>query len=348
MDKEELQKNIALYYSRLQPKAQEFFSKMEWLVALGKMSEKYSLNDSEKETLGTETTLLLLGAIHPVEYEEVLVKELSLSPQTLENLMKEIENSMLADVRQQLIEAYNSNRKFETGPAEEDKEVNISVKPDSAITQNLDSRFDKLPENIQEVVEKSNYQNTLYEIARARKLSITQMGILDTVTTDLMVGAIHSDQYRGVLLKKLGLSESDTTSLVNEINEKVFKTIRGGMMKMSEVKTQKTEAVPMPKPDIRPLESDLDTLKAHGIEIVPDLPAVHEAQLPQAGKLEIEAPHPILAQKMSTVVQTPTIKNQYELKSSPEKTTEVKNTAPVAPKTTSYPKGADPYRAIPE
>lgn len=335
MDKQELQKNIALYYSKLQPKAQEFFSKMEWLTNLENISEKYGLNDLQKETLGTETTLLLLGIIHPVEYEETLTDKLSVDSRTFENIIKDIEDSMLADIRQQLVEAYNSNIKSETESIAAEKEGGTAVNPKPTVVQNLDSRFDKLPENIQGVVEKSNYQNTLYEIARARKLSITQMGILDTVTADLMVGAVHSDQYRNVLLKKLGLSEPDTTSLVNEINEKVFKTIRGGMMKMSEVKTQKTEAVPMPKPDIQPLKSDLDTLKAHGIEIVP-------------GKLEIEAPHPILAQKMSTVVQTPTIKNQYELKSSPEKTAEVKNTAPVPPKTTSYPKGADPYRAIPE
>mgnify|MGYP003451717344 FL=1 len=30
MDKEELQKKIAAYYSKLSPKAQEVYSKMEW------------------------------------------------------------------------------------------------------------------------------------------------------------------------------------------------------------------------------------------------------------------------------------------------------------------------------
>lgn len=317
MEKDELKKNIALYYSKLPPRAQDFFAKMEWLVNLQKISEKYGLNDEQKETLGTETTLLLLGIIHPVEYEENLSREISLDSSSWEKIIKEIENSMLSDVRQQLVEAFNANKKSDAEQIENaEKGEEGETKPQPDIVQKLDARFDKLPENIQGVVEKSNYQTILYSIAQARKLSIPQMGILDSVTTDLMLGTIHSDQYKGVLLKKLGLTEADTTALVEEINEKVFKTIRGGMMKMSSSEKTKPEA-------IQPSKDDLATLKKHGIDIV-------------SGTLEIEAPHPILQQKLSAPVQATSVKTDYTIKQKE------------VPKVTKYKPGEDPYRVVPE
>lgn len=313
MDKDELQKNIALYHSKLPPRAQEFFSKMEWLATLGRISEKYGLNDKQKETLGTETTLLLLGIIHPVEYEENLTNQLSLDPNAFEGILKEIENSMLSDVHQQLVEAYNANKKSETEEVVEQKTVEI--KPQPNIVQKLDARFDKLPENIQDVVEKSEYQTILYGIAQSHKLSITQMGILDAVTTDLMVGTIHPDEFKNALLKSLNLSEEETTALVNEINEKVFKKIRSQMMDIPNLNTK--------VPEIQPSKSDLSSLKSHGIEIVSD-------------KLEIEAPHSILYHKLSAPVQETTVKTDYTMRTKK------------VPTNTTYKPGEDPYRVVPE
>ncbi len=317
MDKQELQKNIALYYSKLPPRAQEFFAKMEWLANLNKLSEKYGLNDQQKETLGTETTLLLLGIIHPVEYEENLSQGLSLDANSFERVMKEIENSMLTDVRQQLIEAFDANKKSDAEQVENNavKET-IDTKPQPDIVQKLDPRFNKLPDNIQNVVEKSDYQTILYGIAQAHKLSITQMGTLDAVTTDLMVGTIHPDEFKGALLKSLSLSEEETTSLVNEINEKVFKKIRSQMMGINNPKPKAPETA-------QPSKGDLETLKSHGIEIVSD-------------KLEIEAPHPILQQKLSAPVQATSVKTDYTIK--PKDT----------PKPATYKPGEDPYRVVPE
>jgi hypothetical protein len=334
MDKDELQKNIALYYSKLPPKAQEVFAKQEWLTTLGKISEKYGLNEKQKETLGTETTLLLLGIIHPVEFEENLNKELGVDAGTLEKILVEMNNSILKDIHQQLVETFNANKKSKTSPAENT----------SDIVQTAEAQFEKLPKNIGDILRDSDFQTTLYGIAQEHKLSVTEMDVLDTVTTDLITGAIHPNEFKKSLLNKLDLPEGEVSTLVDEINEKIFKKIRQKMMGLN---------LPAPEELLTP-EADMEVLKSHGIEILQEgLPAVPEAQLLQAGKLELTPAkpdvHPILAQKMSAPVQTPTVKSNYGINNVPISTGEIKPPVPPqTPKTSTYKPGTDPYRIHPD
>ncbi len=379
MEKEELQKNIALYHSKLPQKAQDFFSKMEWLETLQKITKKYDLNATQQETLGTETTLVLLGMVHPVEYEENLAKELNLPKNYLDSIMQELENSILSENRPLLIDAYNTNKKNESASPEE--------KPaGDAIVQKLDVRFLKLPKEIREVVEKSNYQSALYAIAQAHKLSVTQMGVLDNVTTDLIIGTIHPDQFKDALTKSLSLPEEETVKLVDEVNTQVFKKIRQELVSISSSnKTGESEKAE--------LDNDMDTLKSHGIEILPvrtdegsqgpstsngintqkinitppqpvkiqeDLSAISKEKTLQAGKVEIKAPeikipptlvpnvHPILAQKMSAPVQTPVTKTQYGLNNAPKSALETVTPISTPKTSTTYKPGQDPYRVMPE
>ncbi|MFA6177762.1 MAG: hypothetical protein WC694_02615 [Candidatus Paceibacterota bacterium] len=111
MNPEELQRNIALYYSKLPPKVQEIFSSMKWLETLKQISLKYNLNNTQQETLGTETTLLLLGIIHLDEYQKNLWTELNLSEEFMDNIFKEINDSIINTIRPKLFEVFEKNVK---------------------------------------------------------------------------------------------------------------------------------------------------------------------------------------------------------------------------------------------
>ncbi len=300
---EQLEQTITEELKQLTPDAQKAVASVDWLKIAEDIGKQFDLRKEEVEDLQLETLLVLIGAVDldfftiNIENHVNTTKEMSI------NISKEVSSQIFKPILEKI-------------PGNEGKvgEIKTTYEPSkSGVVQKLDARFDKLPENIQGVVEKSNYQTILYSIAQARKLSISQMGILDSVTTDLMLGTIHSDQYKSVLLKKLGLTETDTAALVEEINEKVFKTIRGGMMKMSSSEKTKPEA-------IQPSKDDLATLKKHGIDIV-------------SGPLEIEAPHPILQQKLSAPVQATSVKTDYTIKQK---------------EVTKYKPGEDPYRVVPE
>ncbi len=277
MDKIELQQKIALYYSKLPPSVQVLFSSMKWLETLRIISRKYGLNDKQTETLGTETTLVLLGIIHPVEYEEVLTKELGLSTDSTDRMLVEIEESILKTIRPQLSQAFEANKSAESGEA-------------PYVGSDLDPRFDKLPTEIKNIIKESNYQETLYNAGKEYNLNVAQMGILETAVTDLTVGSIKPDAFENFLKANLGIAPETVRKLVNELNDQIFKKIREALVRNTERKevlerdrdtTKQEEAL------IFENKRDTAILNEHGIEIVPEKLEITGRQQPVINKEEI-------------------------------------------------------------
>lgn len=355
MDPQELQKNIALYYSKLSPKLRGFFSDMKWLEVLKEIGEKYTLSEEKKETLGTETTLVLLGVVSPEEYPEILTKELALPRETIGKILTEIDTLLLNSIQGDLIDAFNAN-------------TNV---------KSVNDRLIKLPGEVQKIIVESNYQPTLYDIATANKLNIEQMGELEKCLIDLITGVTDSSKFEDSVKTSLRLPSDRVHALVNDINEKILKEIRKKMVEISD------KPIKLPEVFGTNTENDKQILNSAGIEIIPDLPAVPSAQLMQAGKLELNSPlpeypsggggqippspsqgeglgvrsfppgasatpevgnntHPILAQKLSGFSSAPVVKTEHSLEniSQPVITTPSSNIA-------DKPK-MDPYREIPE
>ncbi len=110
MDQKELQQKIAEYYDKLPSDVQAIFSSMKWLETLETISTKYNLNEKQKETLATETTLLLLSILSPMEYADNLIKELEIADENIvKNILEEIDSSILKDIAPKLYETYNKN-----------------------------------------------------------------------------------------------------------------------------------------------------------------------------------------------------------------------------------------------
>jgi hypothetical protein len=236
MDQEQLKQKIAEYFVKLPKEAQEVFSSMTWLETLKNISSKYNLNDGQMEVLGTETTLVLLGIVHTEEYQEILEKELNLPKETLEKIMGEIDENILKTVKSQLDEVFKSN----TMSLAEEKYGG---------ERKLDEHFASLPKEVQEAINESGYQVALYEIAKNYKLTIEQMGILEEVTTKVMLNIIHPDKYEEELASKITIPREDIANLVKDVNEKILKTIREILKEhwdKSKQQEDKLEDIPIP------------------------------------------------------------------------------------------------------
>src|SRR3989344_1405333 len=295
MDQKELQKQIALFYSRLPPNAQALFSSMEWLETLKKISQKYKLTDEQIETLGTETTLALLGIIHLVEYEEALTNELRLPRNLMDKMMLEIEETIIKTIRPQLVEAFEANKNAEAGES-----------PD--IESKLDERFERLPKETQNIVLESKYRTILYNIARSYNLNVEQTGILESAATSLVTGAIRPEEFENSLNKNLRLPSETIKKIVSEISEKIFKKIREELVKNT---GKKPPSLDYPAEDIVPVappttstasekatKEDSSILTSAGIEIVPEKLELEPAEKPLEKREEmlqkIEKPEPPL------------------------------------------------------
>jgi hypothetical protein len=231
MNPEQLQQKIAEYFAKLPVDAQVMFASQEWMRTLESLSGKYSLTPLQIQTLGTETTLLLLGIVHPDEYAGFLKADLSLSADTQNKLMADINLGILNKWRTLLSETYNKN-------------INEVAEKEYGGEKKLDERFATLPQDVQEAILDSNYQKELYMIANESKLSIDQMGKLEKATNKILLGIEHPDKYASILASELALSNEQALEIASKVNERVLKNIREQLKSHAEVHAEID--VPMP------------------------------------------------------------------------------------------------------
>ncbi|MFA6000050.1 MAG: hypothetical protein WC783_03690 [Candidatus Paceibacterota bacterium] len=244
MDQKELQEKIALYFSKLTPKAQASFSSMLWLEILKKIADKYSLDSKQVETLSTETTLMLLGVVHTEEYEKVLYGELGLPKEIVAKILGEVNTSILQGIREELNDVYQKN-------------TNELEKAQDKKYEEMDKRFQTLPKDIQDVVGQIGYHDSLYKIFEENKLNIEQMGILENTVMDVLLGNIRVEKFKDALKANLGLEEEKIQKIVATVNEKIFKEVKNKVI--SAGRTEKEEVINT--------EEDDKIMKSAGIEI---------------------------------------------------------------------------------
>ncbi|MBP9711595.1 MAG: hypothetical protein KBD55_00995 [Candidatus Pacebacteria bacterium] len=330
MNKEETQKNIALYYSKLPKEAQEVFSRMEWLEVLSNLGLKYSLNSQQIQTLSTETTLVLLAIIDQKEYETNIAKELNLGTTTVMSILEEIKQKILISIKPQLEKAFTEN----TQP--------VSTL-DEARREELDERFSKLPVDIQDAISASNYHETLYDISLKAGLNVDQMGALETITTDTMLGIISPDKFESKIKEAFDIDDIKRKDLINSINDQILKKIRGNMMNLNpETSTNPPINIyQLPKNEIKKSEEFI--LNKAGIKL--ETPEITTPKPSSESLISRMTPLPsIMEQKLSGSFQAGIVKTEHTLgnisKITNNKSKDVENT----PKT--YTKG-DPYRLTP-
>ncbi len=247
MDQTQLQQKIAEYFAKLPTDMQTMFASMEWMKTLENISTKFSLTTLQIQSLGTETTLLLLGIIHPDEFDNFIRTEMSLTKDTADKIIVEINLGILNKWRATLGSTYEQNV-----ASEAEKVYGGDVK--------LDDRFAKLPPEVKNAIANSNYQSELANIAKAKGLSIDDMGKLEQVVNKVMLGIDHPESFEQNIKQALGVDGIKAGELTNEINEKIFKNIREVLKSHADIHAE--PAIPMPaKPAISTkVEADMPPL----------------------------------------------------------------------------------------
>jgi len=341
MDQTQLQQKIAEYYAKLPPEAQGVFSSMQWLQTLEQISIKYGLNDAQTETLSTETTLVLLGIIHLDEYKNILKSELNISNEILQNILTEIDDSILKTIKQELTEVFNKNNQ--------------------PISEELDERFSKLSNETKNAILESNYQTKIYEIGQKYNLTVFQMEILEKAIVDIIIGTTNPDKFEESLKQSLQLPDEKNREIVNEINEKILKEIREKFKNTYKKNTETEEEAedytlesreemlkhienPEPVAKIKiPVLSDLKELPTGNIEKTKIKPEKDSPNIsPEKENLipNKKDTYSLLTQKLSGSFKIPSVETNHSL----ENITKNSNM------NSGMIKGSkvDPYREIPE
>ncbi|MBP9716166.1 MAG: hypothetical protein KBD48_03195 [Candidatus Pacebacteria bacterium] len=235
MDKTELQKQIAEYFSKLPPEAAAIFSSMAWIDQTEKIGNRYNLTEDQLKSLITETSLALLGVIHLNQYEDILIQELTLPKEKISPMISELDREVFASIRPALENTFESN-------------IENIAKNKYGGAQNIDDRFKGLPPAVQEAITNSNYKKNLYNIASKYKLNMPSMSTLDEVTTKVMLGIIPSENYRNELSVGVQASPENIDLIVSEVNEQVFKNIRSFLIQNTKRDDAENEKIEIPIP----------------------------------------------------------------------------------------------------
>lgn len=96
----------------------------------------------------------------------------------------------------------------------------------------LQTRFELLPKEIQDVITSSDYQMRLFDIAKKYKLTYEQLGVLEFDTTLTLLGVSHPDEYENNISDILKLDSNTLKNIISEIKDKVFAPIRAQLMQL--------------------------------------------------------------------------------------------------------------------
>ncbi len=247
MNPEELQNKIAEYYSKLPKPAQEMFSKMEWLNKLQGITSRYNMTNTQIQTLGTETSLVMLGIIHPDEYERIIVTELAVPRDIAIKIVDDVNQQIIQDWRQILVETHANNA------------VNLANETYGG-GKTLEERFTGLPPEVQEAMGQIGYDDAIEDIANKYNLTIEQMGKLEVTTNKMMLGLTHPEEYASGIGMILGVSSDVATNISNEVNERILKGIRASLIKHSEeIKIKESPEEPVPTPHYPEMVNEMNT-----------------------------------------------------------------------------------------
>lgn len=312
---EKLKQTIEEEISKLPKNAQDFIGSIDWLQITEEIGKKYLLTEDEINNLQLETLLVLTGAESVDDYVFNIEDEVEITQEKAEQINKEITDSIFKPIIEKI-------------PANEYK------KPKNDITEKLDERFTKLPENTKKIIIEMGYHFKLYSIAGKYKFNVEDMAVLEDVTTDIIVGALHPDQYENELRNRLALTPETAHNLAGEVNIEILIPIR---QKMEQIYTKPKNTIY----DIRPagVNAGIRINKINTPTSVNlNIPELKEGDEKVDQQMQPVAPS-IFAQKLSGSVQSSTVKTDHSINNLS------KNTSGTTAKTTYK---VDPYRIMPE
>ena len=234
---------------------------VSWKLILGGINKKYT--PDQLYNLETETELLLCGLITPENYQKELESRMQLHKTDVISLINEIDKLIFKKIQQELESRLNGGK----------GKIVYTNKPFV-----VDPRFISLPKEVQEAISYSNWKERMYDIAKKFKLNVEQTGLLEEITTKVILNTIHTDQYEGEIRSKIDLGDDKIKEMVAELNENIFKNIKEKEKTITNYELRITnEKIPIPpyatkKEDVVPIppqKTPIPTLSKVEVSVTP-------------------------------------------------------------------------------
>jgi hypothetical protein len=201
-----LQIKIEEAKEKLSKETRRAIDSVNWKTIILGINKQY--NSLQLEELETETELLLCGLTNPDDYIQELEMRMKIPKSEVSSLINEIDRLIFRKIQEELEKILKDG--FQT--------IEKPFTPDP--------RFANTPIETQKAISYSEWETNLREIAKKYKLSIDKMDPLEKITINVINGSLATNNYESELKPILGLSTEDNHNLVEDVNDKILKTIK--------------------------------------------------------------------------------------------------------------------------
>ncbi|MDD3662578.1 MAG: hypothetical protein PHT84_01795 [Candidatus Pacebacteria bacterium] len=251
MLKERLEKIKREELIKLSQKSREAINSVDWENLSENIGKKY-LIDEEIESFQIEIILVLLGLEKPESLEKNIMEFIITSEKEAREIADEVFDKIFSPIANKL--------------------ENDST-PIKATPKPISPKFNSLPENLKTAISLSDYQNKVYSLGKKYSLSIDEMGILEEVVSNIMLGTLPANNLENEIKYKIEIPEDKARELIEGLNESIFKNIRELLKTKNENSLEKneTEDVPLPpyaKKEVLTPKIEEKTAAIEGVEII--------------------------------------------------------------------------------
>lgn len=177
--------------------------------------------------------------------------------------------------------------------------------PFADVETELRTRYELLPEDVQQALMDTGYQTKLFEIAKAQKLTYEELGILERETTMVLLGMTRPAEYRDEIQVVLKKNDPETDAIVKAVNEQVFAPIRTSLEKVYAPITPETVATPVvPTPQSSTLTTKDVQIPTFSAPEPTSISSAEKTVLENTGITLSETPTPIKSPIAPTSFQT--------------------------------------------
>ncbi|NTV44303.1 MAG: hypothetical protein HGA67_01230 [Candidatus Yonathbacteria bacterium] len=126
--------------------------------------------------------------------------------------------------------------------------------------EQVEERFNNLPEDIQRVLGSAETGDALRRIGERNQLHIDKLEVLNDITVHMMIGLAPRAGYVQAITHELGVSEITARQIAEEVNSEILAPIRASLEKLHETYSTPKEKVaeePVKIPEIMPSREDV-------------------------------------------------------------------------------------------
>jgi hypothetical protein len=148
----------------------------------------------------------------------------------------------------------------------------------------IEEKMLALPIDLQRVLTSVDTPAIIQDIATENNLHIDQIGNLEEIVSLILLGLVPARNLASEISKRNRISGSVSLQISNEINDKIFKTIRSSLQKI-----QTGQQQPTPRPPLPP-SAPLPPIQTPYKNPIGSVAPIIKPNLEQAGQFSIEKP----------------------------------------------------------